>query len=547
MKEDWFLGLDLSTQSMSAVVICPSEGGIREFSIQFDHAFPAYHTEGGVLFGETATEVFADPRMWVESLDGILRLLKDGGLTGSVRALSVSAQQHGTVYMNRAFEPRLKRLDPALPWHEQLQDVFSRKLSPVWMDSSTHTECREIADALGGDERVARLTGSIPTERFAGPQVRKFWKREPEGYRRTSRIALISSFMTSLLIGRMAAVDSGDGFGTNLSDVRAGGWAEAALSATAPGLKARLPRLVRKDRMVGRVSYYAAERYGFRPDTEVLVGSGDNPCSLAGLGLIGVPEIHSVSLGTSDTYFGYMRDVLEAGRSEGHIFGTADGKFMFLVCFKNGSLAREHVKNQFGLSWEEFSRILLETPPGNRGRIMLPYVLPEITPLVLNPLVRRFGGLAVEDVRGNVRAVAEAQAMSMWLHSEWTGPRPQRILVTAGGSESRGLLTVISYVTGAEVRAFEVRESAALGAAIRAAHCYLHSRRRCIGWGDLFEALVRPNTTERIYPSAEAVRVYQAPDGLLRVYRACERFVLGGGEDPEQAIQSFRDSFVHSS
>jgi len=255
-----------------------------------------------------------------------------------------------------------------------------------------------------------------------------------------------------------------------------------------------------------------------------MVGSGDNPCSLVGLGLMGVPDVHAISLGTSDTYFGYTKTLEDRERSEGHIFGAADGKFMFLVCFKNGSLAREAVKNGYGLSWDDFSRILLETDPGNQGRMMLPYFLPEITPLVLEPGIRRFGGLTAEDVPGNVRAVAEAQAMAMYLHSGWTGPRPKRLLVTAGGSENRGLLKVIAQVFGVEVRSFEVKESAALGAAIRAAHGFLNAQGgSAVGWSDLFESLVRPNTKEIIRPSPEAVSVYHRPNGLLSLYQAFER------------------------
>jgi xylulokinase len=541
MKEEFFLGLDLSTQSITAVVIHLSGGTTHRLSVPFDDAYPAYHTRGGVVFGETPAEVLADPLMWAEALDSILTRLKDMNLTGSIRALGVSAQQHGTVYLNNTFVERLKGLDPSLPYHTQMQHVFSRDLSPVWMDSSTHEECREITHALGGHEAVARITGSIATERFAAPQIRKFWKKHPEKYEQTAHVALVSSFLTSLLIGGIAPVDAGDGFGTNLADIRSGKWDEKAMAATAPGLRSRLPRLLVKDALAGRVSSYVAERYGFMPDTAVVVGSGDNPCSLVGLGLIGLQDIHAISLGTSDTYFGYMKEPKDTERSEGHIFGAADGGLMFLVCFKNGSLAREAVKKRYGLSWEDFSRILLETAPGNRGKVMLPYVLPEITPLVLEPGIRRFGGLTADDVRGNVRAVAEAQAMAMYLHSHWTGPRPKGILVTAGGSENRGLLTVISQVFGVEVSSLEVRESAALGAAIRAAHGFHSARgRRPAGWRDLFESLVKAKRREVIQPPADAVRIYQAPKGLLNLYRACEDFALKGGEHPQGKIRAFK-------
>jgi xylulokinase len=304
-----------------------------------------------------------------------------------------------------------------------------------------------------------------------------------------------------------------------------------------------LPRLVARDEIIGAVSPYLSARFGFRPGTRVVVGSGDNPSSLVGLGLIGDPDRHAVSLGTSDTYFGYMQALPGVVRTEGHIFGTSDGRAMFLICFKNGSLARERVKDDHGLDWEDFSRILLQTAPGNRGRILMPYFLPEITPLVLDAGQRRYGGLAAGDAAGNVRAVAEAQAMALYLHSGWVGKRPERILVTAGGSENRGLLRVIAEVFGAKVQTLEVKESAALGAAMRAAHAWMNAHGAAIGWGELLRAVVKPGAGRTIRPAPGASLTYQAPGGLLSLYAACERHLLGSGPDPEEAIRVFRSNF----
>jgi sugar (pentulose or hexulose) kinase len=217
---------------------------------------------------------------------------------------------------------------------------------------------------------------------------------------------------------------------------------------------------------------------------------------------------------------------------------------MFLLCFKNGGLVREKVRADHGLSWEGFSDILLETRPGNDGRILLPYFQPEITPRVLAAGAKRFGGLAAADTRGNVRAVAEAQAMSMFLHSGWTGPRPRTLLVTAGGSENLGLLAVFAQVFGAEVRTLEVKESAALGAALRAAYAWRAQRGGpAVARSHLWESVVGARTTPAVNPAPEATRIYQAPGGLIDVYAACEAFALGRGGDPEPLIQAFRKVF----
>ncbi len=543
MKSDRFLGLDLSTQSLTAVVIAPDSGEVRQLAVNFDRDYPRFGTCGGVLPGEDPLRAHVDPLMWLQALDDLLGSLRKRGWTREIAAIGVSAQQHGTVYLKAGVKARLKDLGYSTALHEGLAGIFSRTTCPIWMDSSTHRQCRQITAALGGDLAVARLTGSVATERFAGPQIRKFRQEDPQAYADTAHIAFISSFVTSLLAGRLAPVDAGDGYGTNLADIRAGAWSPRALEATAPGLGRRLPRLVTRDELIGPISPYMAGRFGFRPDTGVVVGSGDNPCSLVGLGLVGAPQTHAVSLGTSDTYFGYMPALRDIDHTEGHIFGTADGGAMFLVCFKNGSLARDQVRGAYGLSWGQFSDILLDTRPGNDGRLMLPYFMPEITPRVLDAGVKRFGGLTPDDVRGNVRAVAEAQTMSMVLHSGWTGPRPRTILVTAGGSENRGLLTVIAQVFGAEVRTLEIKESAALGAALRAAHAWFTRSAQPWTWQELFESLVKSVASRAALPSPQTLPVFRDPKGLLSVYAACERHALGEGPSPEEHIKAFRAAF----
>ena len=173
---------------------------------------------------------------------------------------------------------------------------------------------------------------------------------------------------------------------------------------------------------------------------------------------------------------------------------------------------------------------------------MLPYFMPEITPLILNAGVRRFGGLAAADAAGNVRAVAEAQAMGIYLHSVWVGKRPGRVLITAGGSGNQGLLTVMADVFGAEVQTLEVKESAALGAALRAAHAWLTQRDQPAVWQELCSTVAQAGTAQVIRPSAAASRIYQGPNGLLSVYAACEQFVLGQGPDPEERLKAFRET-----
>src|SRR6185295_19176064 len=258
--------------------------------------------------------------------------------------------------------------------------------------------------AVGGPALLAATTGSRAFERFTGPQISTFAKADPSAYAATDRIHLVSSFLASLLIGEHAPIDPGDGSGMNLMDLATADWWPAAVEATAPGLAAKLPPIRPASAIVGTLSPYWRERHRL-PAASVVAWSGDNPCSLIGTGLVREGLI-AISLGTSDTIFGLMREPRVSPGGTGHVFGspTGDDEFMGITVFRNGSLARERVRDEFELTWERFSRVLGMTSPGNSGRTMLPWFEPEITPRVSASGARRFH-LDAGDVAGNVRAV----------------------------------------------------------------------------------------------------------------------------------------------
>src|SRR4029453_9985126 len=203
------------------------------------------------------------PLMWAEALDVMMGRLARSGLDLSrVVAVSGSAQQHGSVYLNRESAPRLAALDPARPIVDHVAPMLSRPIAPFGMDSRRAEECREIASGVGGDAVLSSHTGSRAFERFTGPQIRKFFKADPCGYAATARVHLVSSFLASLLIGAHAPLDPGEGSGMNLMDFAWGQWWMPALEATAPDLKSKLPPLTPASTVVGVLSPYWQARHG---------------------------------------------------------------------------------------------------------------------------------------------------------------------------------------------------------------------------------------------------------------------------------------------
>ncbi|MFI5178960.1 MAG: xylulokinase [Vicinamibacterales bacterium] len=506
-----YLGFDASTQSLTVQAL-EVEGARRRLvldqTLHFDRDLPEYGTRHGVLPSSDPSVAVAPPLMWADGLDRAIAGLTRSGLDLSrLAAISGSAQQHGSVYLNAGAAERWRTPDASRPLAGQLAGIFARPVAPIWLDTSTTLECEEITGAVGGASTLAALTGSRAFERFTAAQIRRCYKREPGAYAASARIHLVSSFLASLLIGADAPLDPGDASGMNLMDLARRAWAPDALDATAPGLAAKLPPIVPPDTIVGTLAPYWRRRYGL-PGAAVVVWSGDNPSSLIGTGLVEEGRA-AISLGTSDTIFGLMRAPRVDAMGTGHVFGAPTGDFMGLTVFSNGSLARERVRDTYGLDWPGFSAALRATPPGNGGAVMLPWFVPEITPHVTMPGVRRVG-LDEADGPRNVRAVVEAQMMSMANHSRWMGVDVRTIHATGGASANREILQVMSDVFGAEVYQFSVGNSACLGAVLRAWHADAHARGEDVPWPEIVRGIAEPIAASRIAPRPELVRSYAA-------------------------------------
>lgn len=494
-----YLGLDSSTQGLKALLIDPEQGAIAaRASVNYEADLPQFGCPGGVLPNPDPLVCHSDPLMWLAALDLVLaRLQTQGAPLGEVAGIGGSGQQHGSVYLNGRFFDIIGCLNPGLDLATQLEPALSRATSPIWMDSSTGAECAELTAEIGPG--LQAFTGSPAIERFTGPQIRKFWKTDPEGYAHTRRIHLVSSFLCSVLCGADAPIDSGDGAGMNLANLARMEWDPIIARATAPGLRQRLPRLIPGSSRAGSLTPYFA-KYGLEPGIPVAAWTGDNPASLVGSGAV-QSGTAVVSLGTSDTFFAALDAFKVDPDGFGHIFGHPAGGFMSLVCFKNGSLARDRVRKEAGVDWKFFDETAFEqTPSGNEGRWAMPWFEPEITPLVPTPGLQANFDFAAAAPAVRIRATVEGQLLSMHRHSRWMG-QFETLRVTGGASKSTGILQTMADIFASPVETIATADSAALGAAFIAAHAAA---------GHSFASLAAAfcPTTRRIEPRREAVNTY---------------------------------------
>ncbi len=149
------------------------------------------------------------------------------------------------------------------------------------------------------------MTGSKAHTRFTGPQIYKFRTQEPEAYKNTERIGLVSSFITTMLcVGEgestedvIKGIDESDACGMNLLDMRSPssissnekqgklepGWNQALLALTSgesEGADASLGGAMELERKlgkiyrdagspVGKIGKWWVQRYGFSPECQV--------------------------------------------------------------------------------------------------------------------------------------------------------------------------------------------------------------------------------------------------------------------------------------
>ncbi|KAK2854586.1 hypothetical protein Q7C36_006455 [Tachysurus vachellii] len=475
LTDSCYLGFDFSTQQLKVVAIDGNLQVTHQSNVQFDGNLPEFRTHGGVHIHENGVTVTSPVLMWVKALDLLLEKMKTAGFDFSrVKAISGSGQQHGSVYWKKGARKTLQCLDPGRYLHSLLQNSFAVQDSPVWMDSSTAEQCKSLECAVGGAQQLANITGSRAYERFTANQIAKIYGLQQDRYNDTERISLVSSFAASLFLGDYAPVDYSDGSGMNIMDIFTKQWSEPCLKATAPQLAEKLGDPTPPTAVLGVVSPYFVKRFGFPGDCKVVAFTGDNPGSLAGMRL--QEGDIAVSLGTSDTVFLWIKE--PRPMVEGHIFcNPVDFQsYMALICYKNGSLTRERIRNKCARgSWEDFSSALRSSPMGNNGNIGIYFDAVEITPPALG--IHRFDQhdkeVAAFTLEVEIRALVEGQFLAKRVHAQKLGYRiiqGTRVLATGGASSNKDILQVLSDVFNAPVYTIDLANSACLGCAYRAVH-----------------------------------------------------------------------------
>lgn len=486
-----YLALHLSTERFRGLILDSKLKVTHVSQVRYDVDLPEFGTSHGTVRDAGPMEFLSSPVMWVKALDMLLNSLANQGADlHSIVSIGGAAQQHGCVFWSEVGLRRLCNLKPYLRLHEQLTDsAFEVIRSPTWRDTSTDQQVFEMENAVGGPFEMAEITGSRTYARFTGPQIRKVFTQCPEHYERSPRISLISSFVTSLLIGGMASIGYSDGSGMNLLDLRKKKWSQKCLDACAPDLARRLGKPIPSGRVQGRIDDYYVKRWNFRPDCMVLTATGSKGAELTGV--LVEKDFIMISLDVSDVI---MMPLSEIPRlDEGHVLRhpTRPEEYMGLLCFRNGALARSVVCDEVAQgNWEHFYAMLDATPKGNNGNAAVHFYDREILPIAKGVLRwdPAMDNRTQECIRGlpsfetpeiEVRALLEGQIVhhcSIAREMSFGLAPNTKIVVVGEDSKNQPLLQIVSDVFNSPVYTRKGPEVCLLGSAFRARYAFYEHR-----------------------------------------------------------------------
>jgi xylulokinase len=473
------LGMDLGTTSLRALVLNTEGAVLGQASAPYPTAQP--HP------GWTEQE----PEDWWQASRSALSDLRARGLLAQVKAIGLTGQMHGSVFLDR----RHRVLRPAI----------------LWNDQRTAAEAAQIEERVG-QRRLLTLTGNRALTGFTAPKVLWLRRHEPHLFRSLRHLLLPKDYLRLRLTGELAT-DVADASGTLLFDVRARQWSAQVMRALDldDGL---LPAALESPAVSGDVTASAAADLGLPDGTPVVAGAGDQAAGAVGAGAVS-PGVVMVSIGTSGVVFTAAERPAVERRGRLHAFCHAvPGLWhvMGVMLSAGGSFA--WLASTLGKSEEHLSEVARLSAPAAGGLLFLPYLSGERTPHA-DPLARgAFVGLtASHGPRDLARAVMEGVAFGLRDCLELVRALRlpvQEVRLIGGGARSPLWKQIVADVFGLPILGLKAEEGAAYGAALLAG----------VGaglWRDVPEAcraVVR--TAGLVEPEPQVTRLY---DDLYARYR----------------------------
>ena len=480
-KSDGFLGLDIGTSGVKAVVV-DARGTVRSSATT-------------PLTLSTPRPGWAEqrPQDWWTAATACLRRAIQAAKGMRVAAVGLSGQMHSSVFL----DARGSVIRPAL----------------LWCDGRTTAECREIT-ARVGEDRLREWVANAALEGFTLPKVLWLRTHEPESFARLDKVVLAKDYIRHRLTGALASEPS-DASGTLMYDTARRRWSTEMMGAV--GLPVSLlPELGESSEVLGRLTAAAARLTGLPPGTPVVGGGADNACGAAGVGVVS-PGDAVASWGTSGTVLAPTGEPRVDPSLRAHTFCHVVPRtwyVMGVMLSAGGAFAWYRDVMAKELKGRPDANLILNkeadtAPIGAGGVTFLPYLQGERTPHRDAAARGAFVGLSLAHGREHLtRAVVEGICFGLrdsLSILRGLGLPMAHLLVTGGGAKSPFIRRIQSEVYGLPVVRVNREEGPAFGAALLAA----------VGVGAFADLAAAARATLKRLPAErprpEAHRAYEEP------------------------------------
>jgi len=270
-----------------------------------------------------------------------------------------------------------------------------------------------------------------------------------------------------------------------------------------------------------------------RPGCIVAPWTGDNPASVAGIATTGDAIL---SLGTSTTFLLSIPPAdtppkrLTTSHLLTHPTQTNPPAHIAMLCYKNGALAREEVRDKYASkSWDEFNKQIESTPAGNDGYVAFYFPLLEIIPPNIqgNFFFKDTKPVDSMPVSHHARAILESQFLSIKRRIKVimpsNAPPLKRLIITGGTSANKVIRQFAADVFGMDVYTAETKESAGVGGALLAQFAWWRVNKNPEG---TFEELKEQEGEKLVLVAKPREEVNAVYERLVDGYGVCEDWVV---------------------
>jgi xylulokinase len=471
MTGDAFLGLDIGTSSVKAILVDESQRVIAESAPSLEVSRPH------ALWSEQ------DPEDWSAAVESAVSAIRReaGEAFARLAGIGLSGQMHGAV----------------------LLDADGRVLRPaiLWNDGRSFAECDELERRVPDSRRRA---GNIAMAGFTAPKVLWVEKHEPAIRRATASVLLPKDYVRFVLSGEKVS-EMSDASGTLWLNVAERRWDDELLAAC--GLKqSNMPRLVEGSAVSATLSPAKAAAWGL-PGRKIPIagGAGDNAAAAVGVGATSAGH-GLVSLGTSGVLFAVTDRFTPLPERTLHAFCHAlPGRWHAMAVMLSAASALGWVAGLLkreddiaGLA-SEAEVFAADAEKLSSAPIFLPYLSGERTPHNDPAASALFAGLRAEHGAGAL-AYAAMEGVAFTFADGLdvvaaAGAQPRSTLIVGGGARSGFWAQLIADATGLTI---DRAESAEAGAAAGAARLAMLAA----GAGDEATICQPPKIQERFRPDA---------------------------------------------